>query len=101
MWPGLAEALDLPVQEGLLIERATPGGPAARAGLRGGNRVVLAGMQRLLIGGDVLVAVDGQKMTSQLDLNLFMKRKRPGEAVNLTVYRGRQKMDSRVILGER
>jgi len=101
LWPGLAEALDLPVKQGLLIERATPGGPAARAGLRGGNRVVLAGMQRLLIGGDVLVAVDGQKMTSQLDLNLFMNRKRPGDAVNLTIYRGRQKMDVRVTLGER
>jgi len=42
IWPGLAEALDLGVQEGILIERVIPGGPAAGAGIRGGNKVVLA-----------------------------------------------------------
>jgi putative serine protease PepD len=99
--PGLAEALSLPVEEGLLIERTTPGGPAERAGLRGGNRAVLAGMRRILIGGDVIVAIDGQKMANQLDLNLFMNRKRPSDAVTVTIYRGRQKTDVRVTLGER
>jgi len=99
--PGLAEALSLPVEEGLLIERATPGGPAERAGLRGGNRAVLAGMRRILIGGDVIVAIDGQKMANQLELNLFMNRKRPSDSVTVTIYRGRQKTDVRVTLGER
>ncbi len=101
LWPGLAEALDLPVEEGLLIEQVTPGGPAARAGLRGGSRAVVAGMRKILIGGDVLVAIDGQKLASQLDLNLFMNKKRPGDTVHVTIYRGRQKMDLRVTLGER
>ena len=101
LWPGLAEALDLPVAEGLLIERVTSGGPAERAGLRGGSRIAAAGMRKILIGGDVLVAVDAQKMASQLDLNLFMNRKRPGDAVSATIYRGRQKMDIPVTLGER
>src|SRR5713226_2301846 len=101
LWPGLAEALDLPVAEGLLIERVTSGGPAERAGLRGGSRIAAAGMRKILIGGDVLVAVDGQKMASQLDLNVFMNRKRPGDTVGATIYRGRQKMDIPVALGER
>jgi len=100
LWPGLAEALDLPVQEGLLIERVTSGGPTDRAGLRGGNRAVAAGMRRILIGGEVIVAADGQKMASQLDLNVFMKKKRPGDMVTLTIYRGREKKDVRVTLGE-
>ena len=101
LWPDLAEALDLRVEEGLLVERVTRGGPAERAGLRGGNRAVLAGMQRIYIGGDVIVAIDGQKIASLLDLNLIMNRKRPGDSVSVTIYRGRQKMDVRVALGER
>src|SRR5713101_1219654 len=101
LWPGLAEALDLPVAEGLLIERVTSGGPAERAGLRGGSRIAAAGMRKILIGGDILVAVDDQKMASQLDLNRFMTRKRPGDRVGATIYRGRQKMDITVTLGER
>jgi S1-C subfamily serine protease len=101
LWPGLAEALDLPAEEGLLIERVTPGGPADRAGLRGGSRAVAAGMRRILIGGDVLVALDGQKMASQLDLNVFLNKKRPGDTVTATLYRGRSKMEIRVTLGER
>jgi len=99
--PGLAEALNLPVEEGLLIERVTPGGPAERAGLRGGNRAVVAGMRRILIGGDVLVAIDGQKLATQLDLNMFMNKKRPGDVVTVTAYRGQKKMEVRVTLAER
>ena len=99
--PDLAEALELPVEEGLLIERTTRDGPAEHAGLRAGNRAVIAGMRRILIGGDVLVAIDGQKLATQLDLNVVMNKKRPGDAVTATVYRGRQKTDVRITLGER
>src|SRR6266849_5978549 len=60
----LAGALDLPSQEGLLVESATKGGPAAAAGIRGGDRLVRAGMQRIAIGGDLIVSVDGKKVTS-------------------------------------
>jgi len=58
-------------------------------------------MRRILIGGDVLVAIDGQKLATQLDLNVVMNKKRPGDAVTATVYRGRQKTDLRITLGER
>ena len=97
----LAEALDLPVQDGLLIETVTRGGPAAAAGLRGGDRVAQAGMRRIAIGGDVIVAVDGQKVSNQFDLNVILNRKHPGDTVNVTVYRGGKKMDIPVKLGER
>lgn len=101
IWPGLAEALNLPVDEGIMIERVVTGGPAAQAGIHGGNRTVLAGLQELRLGGDVLAAVDGKKITSQMDLNLLLNRHRPGDRVTLTLYRERQKMDVRVTLGER
>src|SRR6266700_2913074 len=97
----LAEALDLPVQEGLLIEAVTRGGPAAAAGLHGGDRQVLAGMRRIAIGGDVIVAIDDQKIASPFDMNVILNRKRPGDTVKVSIYRGGKKMDIPVKLGER
>jgi len=97
----LAEALDLPVQEGLLIEAVTRGGPAAAAGLHGGDRQVLAGMRRIAIGGDVIVALDDQKIASPFDMNVILNRKRPGDTVKVSIYRGGKKMDIPVKLGER
>src|SRR6266567_3126029 len=97
----LAEALDLPVQEGLLIEAVTRGGPAAAAGLHGGDRQVLAGMRRIAIGGDVLVAIDDQKIASPFDMNVILNRKRPGDTVKVSIYRGGKRMDIPVKLGER
>jgi S1-C subfamily serine protease len=100
LWPGLAEALSLPVQQGVLIERVDPGGPAAHAGIRGGNRSVLAGLRELRIGGDVIVAVNGQEVNSRSDLNLMLNRARPGETVELTVIRAGKKVTVAVKLGE-
>ncbi len=97
----LGEALDLPVKEGLLVQRATNGGPAAAAGIHGGDRVAQAGMRRIAIGGDVITAIDNQKVASQLDVNLVLNHKRPGDTVNVTLYRGGKKMDIPVKLGER
>jgi len=96
----LAEALDLPVQDGLLVEQTTKGSPAAAAGIRGGDRVAEAGMRRIVIGGDVIVALDGQKVANQFDMNVLLNRKRPGDTVTLTVYRGAKKVDIPVKLGE-
>jgi S1-C subfamily serine protease len=97
---GLGEALDLPVQEGLLVEVASKDGPAASAGIHGGDRIVQAGMRRFYIGGDVIVAIDGQKVANQFDVNLVLNHHRPGDTVNVTVYRGGKKMDVSVKLGE-
>ena len=97
----LAEALDLPVQDGLLIEEATRGGPAAAAGLRGGDREALAGMRRIVIGGDVIVAIDGENIANQFDMSVALNRKRPGDTVAVTIYRGGKKMEVPVKLGER
>jgi S1-C subfamily serine protease len=100
LWPGLADALHMSVEKGILVERVTPGGPAAQAGIRGGTKSVLAGLQELRIGGDVLVAVDGKPITSQMDLNLMLNRARPGDTITLTVFREGKKLDVPVKLGE-
>jgi putative serine protease PepD len=98
---GLAEALDLPVQEGLLVDTVTKGGPAAAAGIHGGDHVAQAGMRRFRIGGDVIVALDGQKVANQFDVNLVLNHHRPGDTITVTLYRGGKKMDIPVKLGER
>jgi S1-C subfamily serine protease len=100
LWPDLAGALGLPVQHGVLIERVDPKGPGAQAGIRGGNRSVLAGLRELRIGGDVIVAADGEEVNSQSDLNLILNRKRPGDTITLTVMREGRKLNVPVKLGE-
>jgi S1-C subfamily serine protease len=100
IWPGLAEALNLNVDSGILIERVVPGGPAAQAGIHGGTKSGKLGLQQLLVGGDVLIAIDGKAVTSQMDLNLMLNRSWPGNTVNLTIVRSGQKMNIPVKLGE-
>src|SRR5262250_2802252 len=96
-----AEALGLPAQEGLLVQTTTRGGPAAEAGIRGGARVAQAGMRRFYVGGDVLTAIDGQKIASRVDVDLMLNKKRPGDEVTVTLFRGGKKIDVKVKLGER
>jgi S1-C subfamily serine protease len=101
IWPGLAEALNLGVDRGIMIEQVTPGGPAAQAGIRGGNQTVLAGLQELRIGGDILLAMNGKAITNQSDLALLLNRARPGDVATLTIMRDGKKINVRVKLGER
>jgi S1-C subfamily serine protease len=99
LWPELSDALNLPVKQGILIERVVPNGPAAEAGIRGGSRSVLAGLQELRIGGDVLITVDGTDVTSTSDLTLLLNRHRPGDTVTATIIRDGKKMELKVKLG--
>jgi S1-C subfamily serine protease len=57
-------------------------------------------LQQLRIGGDIVVAIDGKPVTSQMDLNLLLNREGPGDMVTLTVVRDGKKIDVQVKLGE-
>ena len=101
LWPDLAQALSFsPNQGGLLIERIAANGPAARAGLKAGDQVRSLGFQRLIIGGDLIVAIDGKDIERELDLDVLLNHKKPGDIVRVTVFRGGKKMDIPVTLGE-
>ncbi len=97
----LAEMLDLPAKGGLLITQLVRGSPAEAAGLRGPNDVVIVGgAYQLAVGGDLIVAVEGQPVTTRDALQKVMDRKRGGDMLLLTVYRRGRTMDIKIKLGE-
>lgn len=99
--PELAEVLRLPVQEGLLVARIYSGSPADRAGVQGATEEVIYGRRRLLIGGDVLVAVDGVALQTWEDLNAYLQeRTEVGQEVRLTLWRSGERLDLPVTVGE-
>ncbi len=98
--PNLASALNLPVDQGLLIYRVYRGGTAEAAGLQGAKEYAILRSYRIPIGGDIITAIDGKPITSQDELNLALESKRPGETVQLTYYRGRTKEQKSVVLKE-
>jgi S1-C subfamily serine protease len=98
--PELASQLGLAADYGILIMEAVPGGAAQRAGLRGGNQKALLGNSVILVGGDLIVAIDGQEIEDLQDIARVMNNHRAGDTVTVTVLRGRRKMDVRVALGE-
>ncbi len=98
--PELAQEMGLPADYGVLIVRTVPGGAADQAGLRGGNERAYLGNTPIMIGGDLIVAIDGDSIGDQQDLANAMNKHRAGDTVTVTVYRGKRKMDVKVVLGE-
>ena len=96
----LAEQMGLAADYGLLIVQAVPGGSAERAGLKGGSERAFLGNVPIALGGDLIVAIDGEKVESQQDLAQFMNKHRAGDTVRVTIYRGKKKMDVSVTLAE-
>jgi S1-C subfamily serine protease len=98
--PEVASELGLAADYGLLIVQAVPGGSADRAGLRGGTERAYLGNTPIMIGGDLIVAIDGEKVESQQALAQAMNRHRAGDTVKVTIFRGKRKMEVPVVLGE-
>src|SRR5438034_2050067 len=98
--PDIADELGLASDYGLLIVRVTPGGAAERAGLRGGTERAYLGNYPIMIGGDLIVALDGQEVQDQQQLSRIMNNHRAGDTVKVTIYRGKRKMQVQVTLGE-
>jgi S1-C subfamily serine protease len=97
----LAEMLNLPTKGGLLIQEVRRGSPAEVAGLRGPNRnVIVGGAYQLSIGGDLIVAVEGQPVDAKDTLQRVMNRKRGGDPLTLTVYRDGKNVEIKIKLGE-
>jgi len=98
--PDLADQMGLPPASGVLIQKVVPGGPADRAGLRGGNQQYYLGNMIINVGGDLIIAIDGKEINNTGDISTITDKHQPGDAVNVTVYRGQRKMTVKLILGD-
>jgi S1-C subfamily serine protease len=98
--PELAQEMGLPSDYGVLIIQAVPGGSADRAGLHGGSQRAYIGNVPVMLGGDLIVAIDGEEIGDQQDLSNAMNKHKAGDTVTVTIYRGKKKMDVKVTLSE-
>ena len=98
--PELADQLGLAADYGLLIVQVVPGSAADRAGLRGGTERAYISNYPVMVGGDLLVAVDGERIESQQDLAQIMNKHRAGDSVRMTLYRGKRRLEVTVAFGE-
>jgi len=99
--PQAKQQLGLQVnQRGLLVQQVTDG--AQQAGIQAGARRAQLGNQTIVTGGDIIVAIDGQPVTTNGDLRgLIENSKHPGDVSTVTVLRDGQRQDIPVTLGER
>ena len=96
--PDIADQIGLPADYGLLIERVFPGGAAEQAGLKGGTQRAYQGNIPVMLGGDLIIGMDGQDVATPQDLSAIMNTHRAGDSVTLTIFRGRRRMDIKVKL---
>lgn len=98
----LADELGFPVRSGILISEITPGSPAARAGLRGGQRTARVRGVDIPVDGDIVVAINGFSIRDIDDLVAYLvENTSPGDRVVLTIVREGETLDLDVTLGVR
>ncbi len=100
--PEIAQTMNLPAdQGGVLIEAVVQGSPADKAGLRGSYKPVNINGRSVLIGGDIIMGIDGQPVKTLDDLVGYLQQKRAGDQVTLKILRQGSKVNVKVTLGER
>jgi S1-C subfamily serine protease len=101
LWPQLAERLELDVRDGALIQRVEPDSPAEEAGLHAGEGRTEFQATPVPTGGDVIVAVNGRRLTRTDDLADVISAMSAGERVKLELLRDGERRTIEVELGER
>lgn len=96
----LADALELPIKQGLMVIQAVEGGAADIAGIRGGTQAAQVGSKVIYLGGDVITRVDGQLIRSRDDLDRILNEKKIGDRIEVEVYRNQQRLSITVQLTE-
>lgn len=96
--PSLAKLFGLPLDRGFLIEEVLPNSPAADVGLRAGGRIVMVGQKPYVLGGDIIVGIDGEPVSAASQIAKDLLRSRPGQNLRLQVYRQGRTVDVAVPL---
>jgi 2-alkenal reductase len=94
----MAEDLNLPAKQGALLQNVVPGGPASKAGLRGGRTATSEGIRA---GGDLVVKVDGKDVKGPDDVAAAVEARSPGDTVTVEYFRGRERKTASVNLTRR
>jgi len=98
----LSQAMNTNVTYGVLIVTVAPGGPASISGLRGGSRNATIDQQQYLIGGDIIVSVNGNRITNFDSFSAYLEEHAAaGETVQLGIIRGGHLLTIRVVLGSK
>jgi S1-C subfamily serine protease len=101
LYPQLADKLGLDTTFGGLLAEVVPGGPAEKAGLRGGDQKLQFQGVPIRTGGDVILEIDGHDVVQPDDLARLIATKKPGEKVTMTILRDGGKEQVEVTLGKR
>jgi S1-C subfamily serine protease len=99
--PDIAQALNLPVDQGVLVEQVLGGGPADDAGIKGATGQATIAGQTVPIGGDIITKVDGKQISGMNDVISAVNDRKPGDDLTLTVWSDGQQKDVTVKLGDR
>jgi S1-C subfamily serine protease len=99
--PEVAKYLKLKIERGAMIAELVKGGPADKAGLKGGDQRVQVGNIIMIAGGDIVVKADEHEVKTNDELIRYIREKKPGDTLSLKVYRKGNTMDVKVVLGER
>jgi S1-C subfamily serine protease len=99
--PEIAKYRKLKIERGAMIAEVVKGGPADKAGLKGGNQRVQVGNMIILVGGDIVVKAEQHDVKTNDELIHYIREKKPGDTLLLKVYRKGDFVDVKVTLGER
>ena len=98
----IAKAMNVNVTYGWLIVQVTSGGPADKANLQGWTKQATVAGESVMIGGDIIIALNGVRITNMDDLSTFLEEHTsPGQTIDVTVVRNNETMILQVTLGTR
>jgi S1-C subfamily serine protease len=97
----IADVFNLPVEQGLLVVRVFDHSGGDKAGLRAGTTEVVVAGESYLLGGDIIVEIDGEPATTDEDLREAVSAKNPGDKIDIEAYRGEDRRSFEVTLGRR